>query len=382
MLDKLAGAQHQQPGEQPQPLGVQQQPAGTQQPPAGVQQQQPAGAQQQQPAGAQPPQPAGMQEQPAGVQQQQQQPAGAQQAGQQLNFCHLDGSSLHNMLLELQGGFMADPARKGHITEIMQCLLNLWDRELGSATAADSTSVPIADLHEDDAAWDTISKQQQLAWYPNWPLLYTRPRYDGLEHANGRSQDTSVYTKCDGTENKESPGQRKFNPGIFKVTCVHGIVYGFHFMKEAESPSDLFTLLLTRWPRCRQLPALMWYDNMCKAYEYIIKREPWMLKLMRALVDSFHYGSALRIAIHKCPQCFNTQAHPVAELFNSQYEEHGNAFLSVFRRSARTMGLERAVDLIAMLLEKWGGSKERKMALRLAHWRMQYELTCRRLGWQ
>jgi hypothetical protein len=300
----------------------------------------------------------------------------------QLGLLHQDASSLFNMLSDLQGDFMSDPAWKGHISDILTCLLRLWDQHLRSPAAEHSKSVLISGLEPDDAARAIIEKQQLLAWYPNWPLLYTRPRYEGLEQEDGRSKDKSAYTKCDGGQKKESPGQRKFNPGIFKVTCVHGVVYGFHFMKEPESPSDLFTMLLTRWPRGRLLPALLWYDNMCKAYEYIIKREPWMLKFMRALVDSFHYGSALRIALHKCPQCFNTQAHMVAELFNSQYEEHGNAFLSVFRRSARTMGLQRALQLIAMLLRKWNGSKARKMERKFSTWREQYELACRALRWQ
>ena len=290
------------------------------------------------------------------------------------------------MLLELQGGFMADPARKGHITEIMQCLLNLWDRELGSATAADSTSVPIADLPEDDAAWDTIRKQEQLACYPNWPLLYTRPRYEGLEYASGRSQDTSVYTKCDGTENKESPGQRKFNPGIFKVTCVHGIVYGFHFLKDDESPNDLFTLLLTRFPHDKR-PALVFYDNACKLYEYILNREPWLLKDMRVLVDSFHYGGwrargmlGTNVPIHKCPNSFDTKEHVVGKEFNTQYEEHSNAYISLHKGMARTMRLQRARELASVLLRFLNGRKLDTVSRRKAAITSKYNSALQALG--
>jgi hypothetical protein len=176
-------------------------------------------------------------------------------------------------------------------------------------------------------------------------------------------------------------GQRKFNPGIFKVTCPHGVVYGFHFMKDHESPSDLFTLLLTRWPRDRLLPALMWYDNMCKAYEYIIKREPWMLKFMRAVVDSFHYGSSQQVPLHKCPRCFDTKAHTVAARFNSQYEEHGNAYLSLFRNSLRTMALPRARELVGTVLKCWGGQKLEKIRLELQAEQKQYQEVCSWLAW-
>jgi hypothetical protein len=268
-----------------------------------------------------------------------------------------------------------------HAEVLLQCLLDMHHEHIGKVVdPQESKSVLISSLPPDDPAHSIIAQQEQLAWYPNWPLLYTRPRYDGLEHANGRSQDTFVYTKCDGTENKESPGQRKFNPGIFKVTCVHGIVYGFHFMKEAESPSDLFTLFLTRWPRNIPL-AISWYDNACKFYEYTIKREPWMLKFMRAVVDSFHYGSAQQIPLHKCPRCFDTKAHSVAAIFNSQYEEHGNAYVSLHKRSARTMRLVRAYELISALLRCWNGCKRDLCSRRAEAWRAQYKHACEQLGW-
>jgi hypothetical protein len=283
----------------------------------------------------------------------------------------------------MRGVLQADASLLAHIKEIIKRLLQLWDKHLGSESHEQSTSVPISQLAADDPAHVTIAQQEQLAWYPNWPLLHTRPRYDGLEYENGRSTDTSVYTKCDSSLNKaEAPGQRTYNPGIFKVTCLHGTVYGFHFMREHESPSDLFTLLLTRWPRDRLLPALVWYDNMCKAYEYIIKREPWMLKFMRVFVDSFHYGSKLKLALHKCPQCFNPHTHFIAALFNSQYEEHGNSFLSLFKRSTRSMGLKRAVKMLAMVLRRWNGSKARNVGPILLHWMEQAQYCCEKLGWQ
>jgi hypothetical protein len=310
-------------------------------------------------------------------QQQQQQPAPSSQHERVLA---MDANSLYRMLVAMRAVLQAEASLLGHVIDILKCLLQLWDKHLMSSSHEQSTSVPISQLAENDPAHAIIALQEQLAWYLNWPLLYTRPRYAGLEEENGRSTDSSVYTKCDSSLNKAAaPSQRTFNPGIFKVTCLHGVVYGFHFMREHESPSDLFTLLLTRWPRGR-LPALVWYDNMCKAYEYIIKREPWMLKFIRAFVDSFHYGSKLRLALHKCPQCFNPHTHSIAVLFNSQYEEHGNAFLSLFKRSTRTMGLKRALEMIAMVLRRWNGSKA-KSGSALIHWLEQAEDCCKQLGW-
>jgi hypothetical protein len=198
------------------------------------------------------------------------------------------------------------------------------------------------------------------------PLKYSRPQYTRLEWEDGRSQQKSWYLKCDNTEPRVGTGQRKFSPGLFKVTCVHGIVYGYHFLKDPESPSDFFTLLLTRFPRDK-LPALVYYDNACKLYEYILNREPWMLKTMRLLVDSFHYGSWRGTApVHKCPTAFDTKAHPQASLFNSQYEEHGNAFISIHKRSARTMRLRRAYQLVGALLRCRNGIKTKSLHRRFA----------------
>ena len=163
---------------------------------------------------------------------------------------------------------------------------------------------------------------------------------------------------------------------------VHGIVYGYHFLKDPESPSDFFTLLLTRFPRDK-LPALVYYDNACKLYEYILNREPWMLKTMRLLVDTFHYGSwrGSQSPIHKCPTSFDTKAHPVAAQFNSQYEEHGNAYVSLHKGSASTMRLERAFELISALLRCWNGCKQELCSRRAEAWRAQYKHACEQLRW-
>lgn len=166
-----------------------------------------------------------------------------------------------------------------------------------------------------------------VACYESWPQLYTRPRYAAFEDEHGRSREKGMYRKCDNSKPTALPNsQQKFTPGIFKVSCVHGITYGFHFLKHPESPNEFFTLLLTRFPR-DQLPHLLFYDNGCKLHEYILNREPWMLKAMKIFVDNFHYGSSRGpggVPIHKCPSSF-CASNSAASLFNTQYEEHTNA---------------------------------------------------------
>jgi hypothetical protein len=215
--------------------------------------------------------------------------------------------------------------------------------------------------------------------YESWAVKFTRPRYVAVELENGRSRDSSVYRKCDNTRSLVGSSQRKFSPGICDVTCVHGVVLGFHFMKEPESPSDIFTLLLTRFPR-ESLPSIVYYDNGCKLYEYILNREPWMLKNMRIFVDTFHYGSFRIVPIHKCPCSFDGKSHAVAALFNSQYEEHGNAFINIHKRSARTMSLKRARKLLSVLLQCWNESKFVRTQKSEAAFMRQYADACVCMG--
>jgi hypothetical protein len=108
-----------------------------------------------------------------------------------------------------------------------------------------------------------------------------------------------------------------------------------------------------------------------------------MLKHMRLLVDTFHYGSwrGGNVPIHKCPTTFDTKNHEDASQFNSQYEEHGNAFVSLHKRSARTMRLQRAYELISALLRAWNGVKEADISGRQEAWAAQYAGVCTRLAW-
>jgi hypothetical protein len=190
-----------------------------------------------------------------------------------------------------------------------------------------------------------------------------------------------MYRKCDNSEpTVVSHSQRKFNPGIFKLSCVHGVTYGFHFLKHAESPNELFTLLLTRFPRDK-LPRLLCYDNGCKFFEYALNREPWMLKAMKVLVDNFHYGASRgkSVPIHKCPSSFCTKRHKAAQHFNSQYEEHNNAFVSLHKCSARTMQLRRAYTLLSIMLRCWNQQKSIAMQADMEGWLLQYDAAARML---
>jgi hypothetical protein len=201
------------------------------------------------------------------------------------------------------------------VHDLLTTIADLYDKVIAQSSYEHSSSVKLTSA----AAFSGVQEKSTVSNYPSFKKEFTRPHYPDYEQANGRSRDKSDYRKCDNKKPLVGSGQRKFSPGIFKVTCVHGFVYGYHFLTEAESPTEFFTLLLTRFPIDR-LPSIIIYENGCKLYEYILDREPWMLKDMRILVDAFHYGAWRQTTIHKCPACFEPRSHPTAALFNTQYE--------------------------------------------------------------
>lgn len=147
-----------------------------------------------------------------------------------------------------------------------------------------------------------------IVCYPWWPECDQRPQYRDLEKRNGRCKDPSDESKCQTDHGKKG---ETWTEGIFVVVCKHLIVYGWHVMLEPESPSDVFTLLLTRIPPTLY-PKLVFYDNGCKVHEYTTNRRPSMLKQIKFLVDSFHFGH-IQKPIHACPRCFYAKDYPEHE---------------------------------------------------------------------
>ena len=153
-----------------------------------------------------------------------------------LKVLHTDAHELWKLLVDIQPD-MENDAISHNLHRLVSALLLLHYCVIGSKAPGDSHSVPIdtVDAEQYDTMSTVINSQGSLCRYDNWPVLNSRPQYEGLEKPNGRSVDLHVYRKCDNSRIIVQSGQRKFSPGIFKVTCPHGVVYGFHYMKDAES---------------------------------------------------------------------------------------------------------------------------------------------------
>lgn len=237
------------------------------------------------------------------------------------------------------------------IYDLTCCILDLYARVILGSTPCitDSHAFHVGGLSP--AAAGVHEGQKPLGRYDHWPQSFHRPQYAQFEGADGKSKNTSDFKKCDTGTHDFRVGQSKWSPGLFVVCCPHGVIYGFHFLKHPESPNDLFTLLLTRFPRDK-LPKVVVYDNGCKLYEFILNRAPWMLKDMVIVVDAFHFGGHQPVQIHKCPHAFDKSFQPAMGGFNTQYMECLNSVLCLFKNSLRTMRLSTAQHVLQAVVQR------------------------------
>lgn len=69
---------------------------------------------------------------------------------------------------------------------------------------------------------------------------------------------------------KQVQWSKSLTPGLFTCVCIHGICYGFSFMREHESPKTAFDVMYHRM----RLPTFACYDNCCHLDRYCRAREP------------------------------------------------------------------------------------------------------------
>ncbi|KAL3871729.1 hypothetical protein ACJMK2_039712 [Sinanodonta woodiana] len=85
---------------------------------------------------------------------------------------------------------------------------------------------------------------------------------------------------------KKGSTHPSLTPGIFTLSCVHGICYGFQMMEDIESCNLPFTILITRFMIA---PKLVIYDNACNLHNYCLNRDPVFFRETWFLVDRFHW---------------------------------------------------------------------------------------------
>ncbi|EKM78196.1 hypothetical protein AGABI1DRAFT_28964, partial [Agaricus bisporus var. burnettii JB137-S8] len=168
------------------------------------------------------------------------------------------------------------------------------------------------------------------------PQIRHRPQYPSFPH------DISKEPKeRGGLCNKyySEYGHNKLTGGIMAAWCTHSICYGFHCIPESEGRNDVFSALVTRWPKA---PKYIIYDFACQLAPYCMAREPDFFSDTSFLIDDFHTMGHTR-----CSTAFFLKTYaltqPALGRINPSAAECGNGGLSKIRKSVRYMGQERAI---------------------------------------
>ncbi|KAF0708709.1 hypothetical protein AaE_013113 [Aphanomyces astaci] len=140
------------------------------------------------------------------------------------------------------------------------------------------------------------------------------------------AQKTRSWNGC----RKDGGGKPKdLLPGTFTLTCVHGIILGFHLMTQPESPETLFSIFYSRFPDADRVVI---YDNACNYHEYCMNREPQFFANQVTKQDRIHAKGHVG-----CTIGHNLDEFWWAKAVNSQVAEQGNALLDGVKKQSTFM---------------------------------------------
>lgn len=139
--------------------------------------------------------------------------------------------------------------------------------------------------------------------------------------------------------------------------CTHSICYGFHCIPSSEGRDDVFSAMITRWPKA---PKRVVYDYACALGPYCMLREPLFFAQTTFMVDHFHAQGHKKCS----PACFMSEyvnCNPTLAGLNSSAAESGNAALGRIRKSVSYMSQERSIIYTKVFLSIWNRIKKLRM---------------------
>jgi hypothetical protein len=182
-----------------------------------------------------------------------------------------------------------------------------------------------------------------------------RPQYRYLRHDLRNEPGGRRGVKCSKYYSKY--GEQRLTGGIMCVWCTHSVCYGFHCIPHGEGRNDVFSALLTRWPKA---PKTVVYDFACALEPYCMTREPDFFAETLFVIDSFHAKGHTKCA----PAAFlSTYANvdPRLARINSSAAECGNGGLNRIRKSVSYMSQDRAIIYTKVFLSIWNRLRVRTM---------------------
>jgi len=135
--------------------------------------------------------------------------------------------------------------------------------------------------------------------------------------------------------------------------CTHSICYGYHCIPSSEGRNDVFSAMVTRWPKA---PKYVIYDFACQLGPYCRSREPDFFMDTLFLIDNFHSTGHKSCSAAYFLKTYSS-SQPSLGKINSSAAECGNGGLTRIRKSVRYMGQERAIIYTAVFLSLWNRSR-------------------------
>ncbi|KAJ7591272.1 hypothetical protein C8J56DRAFT_1047478 [Mycena floridula] len=191
------------------------------------------------------------------------------------------------------------------------------------------------------------------------PQIRDRPEYPGLlwdrkrKAKNERNGDgcSKFYGRY---------GEATLTGGLMVFWCTHSICYGFHCIPEAEGRDDVFSALITRWPKA---PKQVIYDYACALGPYCMLREPDFFADTQFLVDGFHSQGHTKCSTASMIKTYS-KVDPRLAMVNSSAAECGNGVLGRVRKSLSYMSQRRAVIFTKVFMCVTNRIRMRRMEVR------------------
>ncbi|KAJ3562493.1 hypothetical protein NP233_g9533 [Leucocoprinus birnbaumii] len=204
----------------------------------------------------------------------------------------------------------------------------------------------------------------QTGCYYSMPQIRDRPSYPRLIHDQQRDDGQDRGGKCSKTSSETlcgkyyaTYGQKRLTGGLMVVWCSHSISYGFHCIPKSEGRNDVFSALVTRWPKA---PKRIIYDFACALGPYCVLREPDFFADSHFMIDNFHARDHTKCA----PACFSSTyatIDPAVSDINTSAAECGNSTILQIRKAVSYMGQLRSIIYTKVFLSILNRMKIRGM---------------------
>ena len=206
----------------------------------------------------------------------------------------------------------------------------------------------------DPISLHTVTEIKETGTCYSQPQIHLRPVYPNLKYEQQKRDSGAHGGKCSKYYNEY--GKRTLTGGIMGAWCTHVICYGFHCIPRSEGRDDVFSAMVTRWPKA---PKHVIYDFACALGPYCMLREPEFFADTKFLIDNFHTANHT-----KCDRAWFLSSYsaldPHLAKVNSSAAECGNSGLDWIRKSISYMSQNRAILYMKIFISVWNRRKLRK----------------------